>query len=83
MVTGVQTCALRSLAFEEGLDAMGHKILIDKIYIDELDTEALCYTAGDDPDWITVTFVYDNVMYSFTGHGYQLKEIISVIKELE
>ena len=71
------------LAFEEGLDAMGHKILLDKIYIDELDTQALCYTAGDDPDCIRVTFVYDNVMYSFTGHGYTLNEMISVIKELE
>lgn len=71
------------LAFEEGLDAMGHKILLDKIHIDELDTEALCYTAGDDPDRITVTFVYDSIMYSFTGHGYTLDEIISVIKELE
>lgn len=71
------------LAFEEGLDAMGHKILLDKIQIDNLDTEAICYTAGDDPDRITVTFVYDNVMYSFTGQGYSLDEIISVIKELE
>lgn len=71
------------LAFEEGLDAMGHKVLLDKIYIDELDTEALCYTAGDDPETITVTFVYDNIMYSFTGHGYSLNEIISLIKELE
>ncbi|MBR6635586.1 MAG: hypothetical protein IKL41_08195 [Clostridia bacterium] len=71
------------LAFEEGIDAMGHKILLDKIKLDKLDTEALCYTAGDDPDRITVTFVYDSIMYSFTGHGYTLDEIISVIKELE
>ena len=71
------------LAFEEGLDAMGHKVLLDKIYLNELDTEALCYTAGDDPDSITVTFVYDNVMYSFSGQGYSLDEIVSVIKELE
>ncbi len=71
------------LAFEEGVDAMGRKILLDKIQIDELDTDALCYTAGDDPGRITVTFVYDNIMYSFTGHEYTLDEIISVIKELE
>lgn len=71
------------LAFEEGLDAMGHKILLDKIRIDELDTQALCYTAGDEPDIISVTFVHDNIMYNFTGNGYTLDEIISVIKHLE
>lgn len=71
------------LAFKEGIDAMGHKILLDKIHIDALDTEALCYTAGDAPDRISVTFAYDNIMYSFTGHGYTLDEIISLIKELE
>ena len=71
------------LAFEEGIDAMGHKILLDKIHVDELDTDVLCYTSGDDPDRISVTFAYDDVMYSFTGHGYTLDEIISVIKELE
>lgn len=71
------------LAFEEGIDAMGHKILLDKIHVDELDTDVLYYTSGDDPDRISVTFAYDDVMYSFTGHGYTLDEIISVIKELE
>ena len=71
------------LAFEEGIDAMGHKILLDKIYIDKLDTDVLCYTSGDDPDRITLTFVCDNIMYSFTGQGYKLNEIISVIKELK
>lgn len=71
------------LAFSEGIDAMGHKILLDEIHIDELDIDAVCYTAGDMPGRITVTFVYENVMYSFTGNGYTLDEIIKVIKELE
>ncbi|MBQ2963234.1 MAG: hypothetical protein IJE14_01105 [Clostridia bacterium] len=71
------------LAFEEGIDAMGNKILLDKIYIDKFDTDAVCYTAGDAPDRISVTFAYDNIMYCFTGHGYTLDEIISLIKELE
>lgn len=71
------------LAFTEGIDAMGNKILLDEIHIDELDSDAVCYTAGDMPDRITVTFVYENIMYSFTGHGYTLDEIIKIIKELE
>ncbi len=71
------------LAFKEGLDAMGHKVLLDEVYIEELEVNAICYTAGDDHGRITVTFVYDNVMYDFTGHGYSLDEIITVIKELK
>ena len=71
------------LAFMEGLDAMGHKVLLDEIRIDELDVDAVCYTSDDMPDIITVTFVYENVMYSFTGNGYTLDEIINVIKDLE
>ncbi len=71
------------LAFTEGIDAMGHKVLLDEIHIDKLEVDAVCYTAGDMPDRITVTFVYENVMYSFTGNGYTLDEIIKVIKELE
>lgn len=71
------------LAFEEGLDAMGEKVLLDEIRIEQLDVNAVCYTSGDDSDRITVTFVYDNIMYDFTGHGYTLEEILSVIKELK
>lgn len=71
------------LPFIEGLDAMGNKVLLDKIHIEELNVDAVCYTAGDMPDRITVTFVYDDIMYSFTGNGYMLDEIIGVIKELK
>lgn len=69
-------------AFKEGVDAMGHKKLLDEIFIVELGINAVCYTASDMPEIITVTFVHDSIMYSFTGHGYTLEEIISVLKQL-
>ncbi len=71
------------LPFIEGIDAAGEKELLDEIHIEELDVNAVCYTSGGDYDRITVTFVYDNVMYSFTGNGYTLEEIIAVVKELK
>lgn len=71
------------LAFIEGLDAMGEKKLLDENYIEELGVNAVCYTSGGDSNRITVTFAYDNVLYDFTGNGYTLEEIISVIKELK
>lgn len=71
------------LPFIEGIDAMGKKVLLDEIHIEELNVDAVCYTAGDSAERITVTFVYDDVMYNFTGNGYTLDEIIEVIKELK
>lgn len=70
-------------AFEEGRDAAGGKELESIITENLFDTKIVVYKYDSCDDRITVTFVYDNVLYSFGGFNFTEGEMLSVIKQME
>ncbi|MDE6284692.1 MAG: hypothetical protein K2M17_03010, partial [Bacilli bacterium] len=70
-------------AFKEGIDASGEK-KIEKMYTSEnLNTNIILYSNEQDTKRITVTFVYDSVLYIFMGNNMSKDEMISMIENLK
>lgn len=71
------------LAFEEGQDAAGGKKLENVVTIDSLDTKIVVYKSDSHDNKITMTFVYDNVLYQFGGYDFTESEMLSVIEQMK
>jgi hypothetical protein len=56
-------------AFEEGVDAQGGKDALRTHHIASIDTDAIIYGADWDETRLTATFIYENVMYTFTANN--------------
>lgn len=70
-------------AFEEGQDAAGGKVL-ENINIDNsLDTKIIVYKSDSHDNKITITFVYDNILYQFGGFDFTESEMLSVIEQMK
>ena len=71
------------LAFEEGLDAAGGKKLENVITLESLDVKIIVYTSGSHDNKLTMSFVYDNVLYEFGGFDFTESEMLSVIEQMK
>lgn len=71
------------LAFEEGQDAAGGKKLENVVTVDSLDTKIVVYKSDSHNNKITMTFVYDNVLYQFGGYDFTESEMLSVIEQMK
>lgn len=71
------------LAFEEGQDAAGGKKLENVVTLESLDTKIVVYKSGSHDNKITMTFVYDNVLYQFGGFDFTESEMLSVIEQMK
>ncbi len=70
-------------AFEEGLDAAGGKKLENIVTLESLDAKIVVYKSASHDNKITMTFVYDNVLYQFGGFDFTESEMLSVIGQME
>lgn len=71
------------LAFEEGQDAADGKKLENIVTLDSLDIEIVVYKSDSHDNKITMTFVYDNVLYQFGGYDFTEDEMLSVIEQMK
>ncbi len=71
------------LPFIEGKDAMGGKIYVDTYELENLSVSTVIYTSDWMPERLTVTFVYDNLYYSFIADNYELEEFLYILKTLK
>lgn len=73
------------LAFEEGLDASGGKDNFEEYYSNNLDTKIIIYsysTSNSNNRYLKATFVYDDVLYIFTGMNMSKDDLINYINGL-
>lgn len=78
------------LPFEEGLDAMGGKVLETQEYIETLNTTVTIYSAGtipgtdtgNAPKTMKAVFIYDSVFYQLSGENITTEEILSLVKNM-
>ena len=73
------------LAFEEGLDASGGKNNFEEYYSNNLDTKIIIYsysTSDSNNRYLKATFVYDDVLYIFTGTNMSKDDLINYINGL-
>lgn len=70
-------------AFEEGQDAAGGKKLENIVTLDSLDAKVVIYKSNSHDNKITMTFVYDNVLYQFGGYDFTESEMLSVIEQMK
>ena len=73
------------LAFEEGLDASGGKNNFEEYYSNNLDTKIIIYsysTINSNNRYLKATFVYDDVLYIFTGMNMSKDDLINYINGL-
>ena len=73
------------LAFEEGLDASGGKNNFEEYYSNNLDTKIIIYsysTSNSNNRYLKATFVYDDVLYIFTGMNMSKDDLINYINGL-
>ena len=73
------------LAFEEGLDASGGKNNFEEYYSNNLDTKIIIYsysTSNSNNRYLKATFVYDDVLYIFTGMNMSKDNLINYINGL-
>ena len=74
------------LAFEEGLDASGGKTNFEEYYSKNLNIKIIVYSysnKNDSNSYLKATFVYDNIIYIFTGKNMNSNELVSYINKLE
>lgn len=71
------------LAFEEGMDAAGGKKLENVIMLESLDVKIIVYTSDSHDNILTISFVYDNVLYQFNGFDFTESEMLSVIGQMK
>lgn len=73
------------LAFEEGLDASGNKDNFEEYFSEELNTKFIIYSYSNKNSadlYLKATFVYDDVLYIFTGKNMIKKDLINYINSL-
>lgn len=73
------------LAFEEGLDASGGKDNFEEYYSNKIDTKIIFYSysmSNSNNRYLKVTFVYDDVLYIFTGINMSKDDLINYINGL-
>ena len=73
------------LAFEEGMDASGGKNNFEEYYSNNLDTKIIIYsysTSNSNNRYLKATFVYDDVLYIFTGMNMSKDDLINYINGL-
>lgn len=73
------------LVFEEGLDASGGKDNFEEYYSNNLDTKIIIYsysTSDSNNRYLKATFVYDDVLYIFTGTNMSKDDLINYINGL-
>ena len=73
------------LAFEEGMDASGGKNNFEEYYSNNLDTKIIIYsysTSNSNNRYLKATFVYDDVLYIFTGTNMSKDDLINYINGL-
>lgn len=73
------------LAFEEGMDASGGKNNFEEYYSNNLDTKIIIYsysTSNSNNRYLKATFVYDDVLYIFTGTNMNKDDLINYINGL-
>ena len=73
------------LAFEEGLDASGGKNNFEENNNNNLDTKIIIYsysTSNSNNRYLKATFVYDDVLYIFTGMNMSKDDLINYINGL-
>lgn len=71
------------LAFEEGLDPTGDKSIKYIYNSKNLNTNVVIYTNDWEIERLTATFVYDDILYKFTGIDISKEEMISMIETLK
>lgn len=71
------------LAFKECQDAAGGKKLENIVTLDSLGVKAVIYKSNSHDNKITMTFVYDNVLYQFGGFDFTESEMLSVIEQMK
>lgn len=71
------------LAFNEGIDAAGGKKLENIVTINSLGTKIIVYKSDSHDNKISITFVYDNVLYQFGGYDFTESEMLSVIEQMK
>ena len=73
------------LAFKEGVDASGGKDNFEEYYSNNLDTKIIIYsysTSNSNNRYLKATFVYDDVLYIFTGMNMSKDDLINYINGL-
>lgn len=73
------------LAFEEGLDASGGKDNFEEYYSNKIDTKIIFYSysmSNSNNRYLKATFVYDDVLYIFTGMNMSKDDLINYINGL-
>ena len=77
----IKLCVI--LAFEEGQDAAGGKKLENVVSLESLDAKVVVYKSDSHDNKITMTFVYDNILYQFGGFDFTESEMLSVIEQMK
>lgn len=73
------------LTFKEGLDASGGKDNFEEYYSNNLDTKIIVYSylnKHDASSYLKATFVYDDILYIFTGKNMASKDLINYVNSL-
>ncbi|MGM9878019.1 MAG: hypothetical protein ACI33S_05145 [Bacilli bacterium] len=71
------------LAFQEGIDATGDKIIDNSYKSDNLNTNIVVYTNDWSKERLTVSFVYDDILYQFIGKNISKDEMAYIIETLK
>ena len=74
------------LAFEEGLDASGGKNNFEEYHSENLSIKIIVYyysNKNDNSSYLKATFVYDDIIYIFTGKNMNSNELVNYINKLE
>ena len=70
-------------AFEEGTDAAGGKVLENIVLDNALNAKIIVYKSGSHDNKITMTFVYDDILYQFGGYDFTESEMLSIIEQMK
>ena len=74
------------LAFKEGLDASGGKDNFEEYHSNNLNTKIIVYSYSNKNEnslSLKATFVYDDILYIFTGKNMNNNELVNYINKLE
>lgn len=71
------------LAFEEGLDATASKDLKNLYHINSINADAVIYKNEWSKERLTVTFLYNNMVYSIIGNNVSAEEMIQILNSLQ
>lgn len=71
------------LATEEGIMVSAGKVVEDSYYSKSLDTDIMFFSYDWSETRFKVIFVYDDILYQFSGEGVSREEIIEIIENLK